>query len=326
MGAAPASRTCWRLVAARRLDRGHGHPGPSGVGGSVHRRPAAAHPLLLDTLLDEFTRPGHAFRVGVRGGRAAGGARGGRLRAAGGTRTAFTTLHSEVATLPRAFPDARRSVQVSRSSRTSWIGSDAGRDGPGLEGPHRRAWQQVRPRDVLLRWPERLRACRGRGGRGTCPSGAGTGNATARRPRWWPRPCPAQPRPGVGGGALDTGAPPSIVAQMIAAGEVRGPGMFAPRRRWTRPVLRPPGVRGSRTRSRTSRWSRRGPLRQTEGDPPPRRAFVTSGEGSGPWTTYPMRGPSCSPLRQADRPVRTRERVLRGQPVPPPGTRWSGAT
>ena len=33
---------------------------------------------------------------------------------------------------------------------------------------------------------------------------------------------------GVGGGGVDTGVPPSIVAQMIAAGEVKGPGMFAP--------------------------------------------------------------------------------------------------
>ncbi|HYT80572.1 MAG TPA: hypothetical protein VEQ37_15225 [Actinomycetota bacterium] len=31
-----------------------------------------------------------------------------------------------------------------------------------------------------------------------------------------------------GRGALDTGIPPSIVAQMIAGGEIDGPGLFAP--------------------------------------------------------------------------------------------------
>jgi saccharopine dehydrogenase-like NADP-dependent oxidoreductase len=34
----------------------------------------------------------------------------------------------------------------------------------------------------------------------------------------------------MGGGARDTGIPPSVVAQMIAAGEVLGPGMSAPER------------------------------------------------------------------------------------------------
>jgi saccharopine dehydrogenase-like NADP-dependent oxidoreductase len=36
------------------------------------------------------------------------------------------------------------------------------------------------------------------------------------------------PEAGIGAGGMDTGVPPSIVAQMIVAGEVRGPGMFAP--------------------------------------------------------------------------------------------------
>jgi lysine 6-dehydrogenase len=36
------------------------------------------------------------------------------------------------------------------------------------------------------------------------------------------------PGTGLGGGARDTGIPPSIVAQMIGSGEIERPGMFAP--------------------------------------------------------------------------------------------------
>jgi saccharopine dehydrogenase-like NADP-dependent oxidoreductase len=50
-----------------------------------------------------------------------------------------------------------------------------------------------------------------------------------RRVEWRVRAVvPANKQHGAGGGEVDTGIPPAIVATMMAAGELAGPGVFVP--------------------------------------------------------------------------------------------------
>jgi lysine 6-dehydrogenase len=187
-------------------------------------------PYSLDTILDEFTIPAMAFRDGAFV----------EVSPLGepeeidfpppiGRRGVFTTLHSEVATLPRAFPGVREitfkiALEQALVDRFQLIAAL----GLASTEPIEAGGQLVRPRDVLSALGRRL------------PQAAGTEDIECLRVvlegTREGRPATAvaesliEPDRGakMGGGALDTGIPPSIVAQMVAAGEVRGPGMFAP--------------------------------------------------------------------------------------------------
>lgn len=189
-------------------------------------------PYSLDTILDEFSLPAMAYRDGEFV----------EIEPLGepeevpfppplGKRTAVTTLHSEVATLPRSkhlqgvrdvtFKIAFEPGLVERFKLLSAIGL-ASTEPIDVGG------QVVRPRDVL--------SALGR----TLPQAAGTDDVECLRvvlegerggqPASVVAECLARPDPdaGLGAGALDTGIPPSVVAQMIGSGEVAEPGMFAP--------------------------------------------------------------------------------------------------
>ena len=146
-----------------------------------------------------------------------------------GTRRVFTTLHSEVATFPRAFPGVREvtfkialeQALVDRFKLLAAVGL-ASTDPVDVGGV------SVRPRDLLSKLGRAL------------PQAAGTEDSECLRVVLNGTKDGAQAavvadsviepdrEANMGAGALDTGIPPSIVAQMVAAGEVRGPGMFAP--------------------------------------------------------------------------------------------------
>ncbi len=88
----------------------------------------------------------------------------------------------------------------------------------------------VRPRDVLLEVVRRLPK----------PEtvvlddvdylvGVVRGTKDGRRVEWRVRATvPAHREHGAGGGDVDTGVPPAIVAKLMAAGEIAGPGVFVP--------------------------------------------------------------------------------------------------
>lgn len=187
-------------------------------------------PYSLDTILDEFTVPAMAYR----GGRFVeveplGEPEDVSFPAPLGRRRAFTTLHSEVATLPRVFSGVEEVTFkiafepgfVERFQLLATMGL-ASREPLDVAGA------PVRPRDVLAAIGRRLPQAAGledveclrvelHGEKDGSPTSV-VAESLIRPDREW----------GAGGGALDTGIPPSIVAQMIMAGEVRGPGMFAP--------------------------------------------------------------------------------------------------
>ena len=230
MGGSPGVTNMLAVVGARELDTvraihvrlGSMDPSLSGIPLPI--------PYSLEAILDEFTVMAMAYRDG-------------RfvevppLEEAEevpfppplGTRTAFTTLHSEVATLPVSFPTVRdvtfKIAFEPRLIERFRVLSDIGL---ASTEPVQVGGQYVRPRDLLKALG------------GLLPQAAGTedteclrvvvegevggsfrrvtAESVVRPDRSW----------GVGAGGLDTGVPPSIVAQMIAGGEVKGPGMFPP--------------------------------------------------------------------------------------------------
>jgi saccharopine dehydrogenase (NAD+, L-lysine-forming) len=188
-------------------------------------------PYSLEALLDEFTVPARAWRDGAHVEVPALGepeevAFGGAV----GTRTAYTTLHSEVATLPRTFRNAR-DVTFKLALEPELMDKFRLLDAIGLasrEPVEIPGTGQVRPRDVLAAL-----------GRALPQPATGLDSEIARveldgerggRPVTVVAESRIEPDPGtgLGGGQRDTGFPPSIVAQMLARGEVRGPGLFSP--------------------------------------------------------------------------------------------------
>jgi saccharopine dehydrogenase-like NADP-dependent oxidoreductase len=232
MGGSPGITNLLAVMGARTLD-------PNSVT-AIHVRLGATDPSIaglplpipysLETLLDEFSVPAMAYRNGS------------FLELAPisepepvdfpepvGHRTVFTTLHSEVATLPRAFPTVKEvTFKISfepgfaeRLQTLTAIGL-ASTDPIDVRGT------LVRPRDVLLELGRTLPQAEGTndteclrvvltGTRDDAPTTVIAESVITPDKAW-----------GVGGGGVDTGVPPSIVAQMIVAGEVKGPGMFAP--------------------------------------------------------------------------------------------------
>jgi lysine 6-dehydrogenase len=230
IGGSPGITNLLAVVGARALDRvtavhvrlGSSDPSIEGVPLPI--------PYSLDTLLDEFSLPAQAYR---NGGFAEVPALGEpevvRFPPPIGRRTAYTILHSEVATLPRVFPDARE-VTFKIAFEPGFVEKFTLLAAIGLasEEPIVAGRQVVRPRDVLIALGRGLPQPEGvedveclrvvLEGERAGKSATVTAEALVR----------PNPEAGIGAGGMDTGVPPSIVAQMIVAGEVRGPGMFAP--------------------------------------------------------------------------------------------------
>lgn len=230
VGGSPGITNLLAVVGARELDRVRAvHVRLGTMDPSLEGAPLPI-PYALDTILDEFTVPAMAFRDG----------RFQEVEPLGepedvdyppplGTRTSFTTLHSEVATLPRIFPGveevtfkiALEPALVDRFRLLAAIGLAS-------EEPLQVGGQFVRPRDVLAALGREL------------PQAAGTDDVECLRVVLEGERDGAPARvvaesvvhpdtdAGLGGGALDTGTPPSIVAQMLGGGEIARPGMFAP--------------------------------------------------------------------------------------------------
>jgi saccharopine dehydrogenase (NAD+, L-lysine-forming) len=230
VGGSPGMTNLLAAVGARELDEiGEIHVRLGSVDPSVHGLPLPI-PYSLDTLLDEFTRPAMAFHAGTFV----------EVTPLGeqedvdypepiGIRLSYTTLHSEVATFPLSFPGVQEvTFKISLEDELVERFSLLSAIGLASTEPVRVGDAEVRPRDVLAALGRRL------------PQGAGTQDTECLRVvlRGTRAGTPAtvvaesvigpDVESAMGGGARDTGIPPSIAAQMIVAGEVRGPGMFAP--------------------------------------------------------------------------------------------------
>jgi saccharopine dehydrogenase-like NADP-dependent oxidoreductase len=230
MGGSPGITNMLAVMAARGLDEVREiHVRLGSVDPSVRGLPLPI-PYSLETLLDEFTRPAMAYREGgFVEVPPLGEPEDVDYPAPIGARPSFTTLHSEVATLPGSFPGTR-AVTFKIALEQELIERFQLLAAVGLASaePIAVGGAEVRPRDVL--------AALGRG----LPQGAGTGDTECLRvvmigakdgsPATVVAESVIEPDAAsqMGGGARDTGIPPSIAAQMIVAGEVRGPGMSAP--------------------------------------------------------------------------------------------------
>jgi lysine 6-dehydrogenase len=233
MGGSPGITNMLAVVAARELDSGTVEAIDVRLGSrdpSVEGLPLPI-PYSLDTILDEFSLPAMAFRDGrFEEVAPLGEPEDVEFPPPIGLRRAVATLHSEVATFPRAFPGLRQATfkiafepgLVERFQLLAAVGLAS-------TEPVEAAGQLVRPRDVLAALGRRLPQAEGvedveclrvavQGKRDGSPATA-VAQSVIEPDREW----------GVGGGGMDTGVPPSIVAQMIAAGELKAsPGMFAP--------------------------------------------------------------------------------------------------
>ena len=232
VGGSPGITNMLAVVGARELDPGSVreiHVRLGSMDPSVEGLPMPI-PYALDTLLDEFTIPAMAYRDGAFA----------EVTPLGeeeevdfppplGRRRVFTTLHSEVATFPRAFPGVREvtfkialeQALVDRFKLLAAIGLAS-------TDPVQVAGQAVRPRDLLSVLGRRLPQAAGTEDI-ECLSVVLTGTKDGSPATVVADSVILPDRAAnMGAGALDTGIPPSIVAQMVAAGEVKGPGMFAP--------------------------------------------------------------------------------------------------
>jgi lysine 6-dehydrogenase len=230
VGGSPGITNLLAVIGARELDAVrtiHVRLGSMDPSTSVLPLPI---PYSLETILDEFTVPAMAFRDGEFV----------EVPPLGepedvdfplpiGRQRAYTTLHSEVATLPEAFPGVRE-VTFKIAFDEDFVERFKLLAAIGLASTEQVqvGSQRVRPRDLLAALGREL------------PQAAGTEDTECLRvvmegdrdgkPRTIVAESLIEPdrNEGLGGGALDTGIPPSVVAQMIAVGEVKGPGMFAP--------------------------------------------------------------------------------------------------
>ncbi len=232
MGGSPGITNLLAVLGARELDAVHAvHVRLGSFDPSVDGLPLPI-PYSLDTILDEFSLPAMAYRDGeFIEVEPLGEPDDVDFPAPIGRRTAVTTLHSEVATFPESkqlkgvrdvtFKIAFEPGLVERFKLLAAIGLAS-------TEPVDVGDQVLRPRDVLSALGRKL------------PQAAGTDDVECLRvvvqgerdgePSSVVAESVIQPdqEAGLGAGARDTGIPPSIVALMIAKGEIAEPGMFAP--------------------------------------------------------------------------------------------------
>jgi len=237
MGGAPGVTNILAKYGAERLDvveEAHAlcgnvdHTDWSSYGGWVV-------PYSLETLCDEFSVTAPEFVDGhwitdITGGE---GREELEFGAPAGSLEAHFTIHSEPFTfwhtwkdqglrsatfklaLPEEFTGQMRFLNAIGMTRTDEI---------VVKGMH------VRPRDVLLKVVSEIPKPTD-----VVPDdvdyllGVVRGLKDGRRVEWRVRAVvPAHKQHGAGGGDVDTGVPPAIVAKMMAAGEIAGPGVFVP--------------------------------------------------------------------------------------------------
>ncbi len=248
MGASPGTTNVMAALAARELEAVESVEIRLGIADFATHDAALPLPYAAPTLLDEFSMPAMVWR-------------GGRWNAVpamseqeeiefpapvGRVRVGHT-LHSEVATLPRYLADRGvESVSFKVGFPPDFMQRMNLLVGLGLTGtePVDLAGGKVIPRELLLHLltvgqerpgPEakvddaeaiRVRVGGRRAGRSGDPALA---PGTQRRVEVLAE-CMVRPHPtwGAGAGQLDTGVPPSIVAQFLAGGVIEQRGVFAP--------------------------------------------------------------------------------------------------
>jgi saccharopine dehydrogenase-like NADP-dependent oxidoreductase len=248
MGASPGTTNVMAALAARELEAVESVEIRLGIADFATHDAALPLPYAAPTLLDEFSMPAMVWR-------------GGRWNAVpamseqeeiefpapvGRVRVGHT-LHSEVATLPRYLADRGvESVSFKVGFPPDFMQRMNLLVGLGLTGtePVDLAGGKVIPRELLLHLltvgqerpgPEakvddaeaiRVRVGGRRAGRSGDPALA---PGTQRRVEVLAE-CMVRPHPtwGAGAGPLDTGVPPSIVAQFLTGGVIEQRGVFAP--------------------------------------------------------------------------------------------------
>jgi len=248
MGASPGTTNVMAALAARELEAVESVEIRLGIADFATHDAALPLPYAAPTLLDEFSMPAMVWR-------------GGRWNAVpamseqeeiefpapvGRVRVGHT-LHSEVATLPRYLADRGvESVSFKVGFPPDFMERMNLLVGLGLTGtePVDLAGGKVIPRELLLHLltvgqerpgPEAkvddaeaiwVRVGGRRAGRSGDPALA---PGTQRRVEVLAE-CMVRPHPtwGAGAGQLDTGVPPSIVAQFLAGGVIEQRGVFAP--------------------------------------------------------------------------------------------------
>jgi lysine 6-dehydrogenase len=249
MGASPGTTNVMAALAARGLEVVEEVEVRLGIADFAPSTAPLPLPYAVDTLLDEFAAPAMAFRDGRFVEVPAMSEQEeldfpppvGRVRVG-------HTLHSEVATLPLHFADRGiRSVSFKVGFPAAFMDRMGLLVGLGLAGndPVDLPGGRVVPRELLVHSitatttppgpenaPDDAEALwvRVRGRR------AGHSGDPALAPRDHDRPvevlaeCVVRPHPGwrAGAGQLDTGVPPSIVAQLLGHKVIDQPGVFAP--------------------------------------------------------------------------------------------------
>jgi lysine 6-dehydrogenase len=248
MGASPGTTNVMAALAARELDTVESVEIRLGIADFASHDAVLPLPYAAPTLLDEFTMPAMVWR-------------GGRWNAVpamseqeelefpapvGRVRVGHT-LHSEVATLPRFLADRGiESVSFKVGFPPDFMNRMNLLVGLGLTGtePVDLPVGKVTPRDLLLELltvgqerpgpdvkPDDAEAIWVRlGGRRAGQAGDPTLAPGASRRIEVLAECVVRPHPtwGAGAGQLDTGVPPSIVAQFLAGGVIERRGVFAP--------------------------------------------------------------------------------------------------
>jgi saccharopine dehydrogenase-like NADP-dependent oxidoreductase len=192
-------------------------------------------PYSLETLCDEFSVPAPQFVDGawdesIKGGEGVADVDFGEPA---GILEAHHTIHSEPITFYHAWKDqGLRSATFRLALPAEFTGQMRFLNRIGMTRTDEVEVKggKVRPRDVLLKVVAEI------------PKpvdvvlddtdylmGLVRGTKDGRRVEWRVRAVvPAHHERGAGGGDVDTGIPPAIVAKMMAAGEIAGPGVFVP--------------------------------------------------------------------------------------------------
>ena len=244
MGASPGMSNVMAALAARGLEVVEEVEVRLGIADLAPSAAPLPVPYALDTLLDEFAAPAMTFRDGrfVEVPAMSGQEELDFPPPVGRVRVGHT-LHSEVATLPLHFADRGiRSVSFKVGFPAAFMDRMALLVGLGLAGdrPVDLPGGRVVPRELLVHaitttattpGPEPapddaealwVRVRGRRAGRSGDPALAPRVEVLAE--------CVVRPHPawGAGAGQLDTGVPPSVVAQLLGHRVIDRPGVFAP--------------------------------------------------------------------------------------------------
>ena len=236
MGAAPGISNLLARLGAERLDAVREiHLRVGGWDGTRYRdQPALAVSYTLKTILEEFSMPPAVFTKGAFAFvEPMSGAEPHRFPKPVGLRRPMSTIHSEVATLPLSFAD-RGVREVSFKIAFDPVFVDRVRFlrdlGMASHEPIAVGGVTVAPVDVVSKVAMGQRPARRVGPLRQHEVVRAIVKGTSRgRKVTWVVDCHARGLPAWGIGLdIDTGSPPAVAAQMLAAGEITARGALAP--------------------------------------------------------------------------------------------------